>query len=87
MIRKLRRKNNLKIYRCCSDYAIKHVVPSLYRELNGKTVVYKTARGYEPQKIFRFRYINYKKACNMLMFFNPKNKIKRDGFLFEYFKF
>lgn len=72
MIQKFRKKNSYKIYRCCSSYAIDHIVPSVSGELNGKTVIYKTASGCEPQKIFRFRHVNYKKACNMLMFFNPK---------------
>lgn len=45
---------------------------ALWLENNGKTIIYKTTSGCEPQKIFRFRHVNYKKACNMLMFFNPK---------------
>lgn len=83
MIRKLRRKNSLKTYRCCSDYAIEHVVPRVSGELNGKTIVYKTASGINPQKIYRFRHLNHVKACKMVMFFRPKNKIRK-SYLIEY---
>lgn len=75
MIRKFRRKNASRIYRCCSDYAIDHVIPRASGELNGKTIVYKTASGCEPQKIFRFRHVNYKRACDMIMFFNPRKDL------------
>ena len=69
MIQKFRKKNSYKIYRCCSNYAIEHVVPSVSGELNGKTIVYKTASGINPQKIHRFRHLNHVKAC---MFFSFK---------------
>ena len=84
MIRKLRRKNSLKTYRICSEYAIEHIVPRVSGELNGKTIVYKTASGINPQKIHRFRHVNHRKACKMVMFFRPKNKIKRKSYLIEY---
>lgn len=84
MIRKLRRKNSLKTYRICSDYAIEHVVPRISGELNGKTIVYKTASGINTQKIYRFRHVNHRKACKMVMFFRPKNKIKRKSYLIGY---
>lgn len=76
MIRKLRRKNSSKMYRCCSDYAIEHVVPRVSGELNGKTIVYKTASGINPQKIHRFRHLNHVKACKMVMFFSFKDNKK-----------
>lgn len=74
MITKLRKENSLKTYRCCSDYAIEYIVPSIAGFLNNKYVVYKTARGIKPQDINKFRYINYKKACNMMMFFRFKGE-------------
>lgn len=81
MIRKLRRPNSLKTYRCCSDYAIEHVVPRISGDLNGKFIIYKTASGLDPRKVYRFRHINYKRACLMVMFFRPK-KIKKNYFNF-----
>ena len=32
MIQKFRKKNSYKIYRCCSNYAIEYVVPSVFGE-------------------------------------------------------
>ena len=52
MIQKFRKKNSYKIYRCCSSYAIDHIVPSVSGELNGKTIIYKTASGYVNHKRF-----------------------------------
>lgn len=74
MITKLRKENNLKTYRCCSDYAIEFIIPSIEGLLNNKCIVYKTARGVKPQDINKFRYVNYKKACNMMMFFEFKGE-------------
>lgn len=76
MIQKFRKKNSSKMYQCCSEYAIEHVVPRVSGELNGKTIVYKTASGINPQKIHRFRHLNHVKACKMVMFFSFKDNKK-----------
>ncbi len=62
MIKLRKKENSLKTYRCCSDYAIEYVVPSILRILNNKYVIYKTAEELSRKILINLDILIIKKA-------------------------